>query len=261
MKIFKLKYLALTLVATTLVSCVKDDVIKEADKAAITSSNSFTFDEAYKTYIINGNISFNREEIASAAKDAWNVHYDGSKGRVVISTTPAEFEKYKNSNIEFKKQLAESDKEAMIQNRPAPLVTKAIPAGGPASVLAIFENKVVLAYTYENSTNNYFVQFVPTSDADLNATDVYRKIWNSNGSTVTSDFAQGLNHDFDAVFANYYGFTNVDGAINNVKTASTHTETFYKNDNYLGTSKSYTAPKKGWVKLTDLVFLEPSSYK
>ncbi len=110
MKIFKLKYLALSIVLATLSSCSKDYDLKEADKTATADSNSFVFEEGINNYVVDGQLVYDRKQIANAAKNPWNIHYDFPHNKVVISTTPVEFEKYKNSNIEFKTMLDDNAK-------------------------------------------------------------------------------------------------------------------------------------------------------
>ena len=105
MKIFKLKYLALSFLFVTMVSCSKDETIKEADNAAVAASKSFEFRQDINNYLVDGQITYNRQLIAKAAETAWNIHYDFPHNRVSISTTASAFNKYKKTAEAFKNNV------------------------------------------------------------------------------------------------------------------------------------------------------------
>ena len=110
------KILSLSFFVMFLASCMKQDVIETATKEEKEIIDSFTFENGVSEYVVDGKTVIDHQQIAKLAKDAWNIHYDFPNGKVVISTTPTEFEDYKERNIELKKQLTISDAEAKIND-------------------------------------------------------------------------------------------------------------------------------------------------
>jgi hypothetical protein len=113
MKKFKLNYVAFSLIMAMTASCVNEEALSNADQANAEVNNEFTFDKDIHNYEINGKLVYNRNEIAVAAVNAWNVYYDYHNKKVSISTTPKEFEKLINADAELK---AISEKESETGN-------------------------------------------------------------------------------------------------------------------------------------------------
>jgi hypothetical protein len=130
MKNFKLKYVALILTVASFTSCSKDYAIEEADKTAIENSDAFVFEDNINNYVIDGEMTYDRKQIASSAKKAWNVHYDYPHNKVVISTTPEEFETDKKSDLEFKKNFEKNDTKENGESIPINSFSR-IPANTP----------------------------------------------------------------------------------------------------------------------------------
>jgi hypothetical protein len=266
MKIFKLKYLVLSVVLSTLVSCSKDTAIETADKAAIAATDAFVFDDNYNNYVIDGKLTYDHKEISTAAKGAWNVHYDGSKNKVVISTTPAEFEKYKNSNLEFKNALAENDKAALNSSNDSKgsnAANKAtvIPSGGPADVNAIYGDEHLITYIWDNGDVRHLQVFIPTAKANLNFTisTHVSKFNKLTGAAISVGVASTTY--FNSVFKSDSAYTNQDAVMQNESATQTLTKTFYQLPSYAGASTSFTAGAQANCVLTNLKLFSPQSYK
>lgn len=231
MKIYNLKYFAL-LLATVMISCSKDDLIKEADKEAVNESNSFVFEDCINNYVIDGKITYDHKEIANAAKNAWNVHYDYPHNKVVISTTPAEFEKYKKIDTEFASRLNETTTEKEINSR----VTsdQLIPG------LPYHDDKLVFYYEYNvGSDSERIYHFarrnIPDVDVAFNA-----MLQLKTNSTPQID-------DFNIMFMGMFNLptaTDNDFQIHVINHSSTSkTFTVYAGTNYNGSSRSVTTNK------------------
>lgn len=160
MKIFKLKFLALTLAASALVSCAKDDVIKEADIKAISESNSFEFPDEINNYIIDGKITYDRREIANSAKDAWSIIYDYPQKKIVICTTPSELERYEKSDLVHKKTFETNPNYNHYYDPSAPIFESFVP------------NQKILQkkdkYLTSRGTGKGTGQFTPNTSYDIN---------------------------------------------------------------------------------------------
>lgn len=262
MKIFKLKYLILGIVSVaSAVSCTKDDVVKDADLASIKSSNSFEFRDDINNYIIDGKLTYDRTEVANVAKDAWNVHYDFSKNRVVISTTPAKFEEYKNSNPEFKAALLENDKASKI-----PIVEPTGPAKGANragdiddytnfEIGGISKNDMLI---YKHRFSNYNTKLV-VAHAALYDDDL------TNRATVEWNQIDAPYVDTENIYDLFTLSTVVDKLffLSNDRNNNTKlTKTFYKNTSYGGTSTSFTLSNATTKNVTStLDNFNPKSYK
>ena len=68
MKMFKLKYFVLVVIIVTQWSCAVNDDIKDSNTAT-TNSKSFVFEEGIDHYIIDGQITNDRQIIVQAAKN------------------------------------------------------------------------------------------------------------------------------------------------------------------------------------------------
>ena len=225
MKIFKLKYLMLSLVATGLVSCVKDDIIQSADKEAVTELNSFVFQEEINNYVIDGKVTYDRSEIANAAKEAWNVHFDYPHSKVVISTTPAKFEEYKNSNLEFKTALIEDDKAS------THVTNKAVAVGIHNGKYDAINYDSNLVFHFQNTTDKYHYIFVRAANTNINSQVSTHRI--SNDGTLST---ANLNLNSAGMFTT----NSTKGFLKNNSNSQSRTITFYKYIDYIGPNLSVT---------------------
>lgn len=94
-------------------SCTNDSVLKDADQEAVQENNAFEFEDNISRYLIDGKLVNDRAEIANAAANAWNVHYDYPHNKVVISTTPATYDVYLKSDVEMYKSYVEGRNKAL----------------------------------------------------------------------------------------------------------------------------------------------------
>ncbi|WP_310556760.1 hypothetical protein [Flavobacterium sp.] len=263
MKIFKLKYVVLSLVLTTLVSCSKDSVIEAADKVAIAETDAFVFEDGINNYVVDGELTYDRKVIAEAAKDAWNVHYDYPHNKVVISTNKIELDKYMKSNVELKNALLENDKNDKAEiakiNTPQVMASTFLPTTGlPSDILSGFEDKNLIVSSYRLDNTKFFNQFVATSDDDLTNRNVY-----ISGVDVVNNiqypFELSENANYSYLFTGPFSYIRV--VMINENSTSTLTKTFYKYKYYVGQSIIFTAPAHGYANLTNLVSFDPKSYK
>jgi hypothetical protein len=249
MKIFKLKYLAIALTLATLGSCASDDALQDGEKTA-SESNSFEFEEGYNNYVINGKLTYDRKEIASAAKDAYNLHYDGPKNRVVISSTPAEFEKYKNSNPELKAHLLANDEAAKINASKSDQASgsqaqKAFPTGAPAEYVAAFDDANMLVVRGErtfSAAEGAVIRLCYRNLAaapDLSSIGVRRTTVRTSGGATTETMASTMENISAFTSGSTYSKRRI--LLHNNSGASL-SRTFYSGKNYTGTiSKTITA--------------------
>ena len=269
MKIFKLKYLAVVLVAGLLGSCTATDNLPEAAVNAAIENGDFVMDPNMH-YFVDGISTNDKDLIESKMKNAWNIHFDGSKNKIVISTTPAKFEKYKDSNIEFKTALAENDKIAIINEKNSRATNinalNVLPPDAPVEVVTGLADKSVLVACGERTilasdgVVNHHIRFVVATDADLTTVNVRRStVRKSDGFEIENTV---LTTD------NFYQFSQqptVGGPYTGRKIRLNHEgpatliKTFYREINWLGSSVSYTVNPNTEVKIQE--FGNFKSYK
>ena len=258
MKIFKLKYIVVVLIAGLLGSCTSTDNLPEAAENAAIENGDFVMD-LNMHYLVDGLVTSDKDLIKNSINNAWNVHFDDSKGKVVISTNPAEFEKYKNANQEFKNALEVNESNARIENKSVVQRVAAIPTGGPATVVAGFTDQSVIIISHAYPSSFYYIQFHATSDTDLTTRAVYEMQFRSDG-TLRSDFTYQPYKYVSLIFSNST-YTDVRAVLNNESGTSTLTKTFYRNINFTGASQSYTVPRHGYSNIGYLLSLDPLSYR
>jgi hypothetical protein len=251
MKIFKLKCLALALTLVTLGSCASDDALKDGEKTA-SKENAFVFEDDIKNYVIDGKLTYDRKEITNAAENAWNVHYDFPNNKVVISTTTEEFEKYKNSDIEFKNALAENERNAndkvsvLSQNKALPTMTD-IPAGFVLS----FKNKSLITFQFHKTYNKKEGEvlrmhtFAVSSSADMTKLGVRRSTFRVSDGLET-EVGASVTSDFSGVRTSNKKFKM---AVHNDNTSKTLRKTFYTGKNFKGSSFSISVKPGEWEKV------------
>jgi hypothetical protein len=267
MKILKLKYVALILTIASFTSCSKDYAIEEADKTAIENSDAFVFEDGINNYVIDGQLTYDRKQIGKEAKDAWNVHYDIPQNRVVISTTPESFEKYKNSNLEFKKALQDNDREAK-KNSDEMMVNKALPTGAPASYIAPHANQHLIMFSYTKVTIDYnrkhFVSFIAGLDPDLSGRNAYEEIYYDGiGSSANNHIltpCRLVNINFSDLFTSGSSKPTMKAYIVNESQTSSLTKTFWKEISYAGQTITYTVSKNSQRIISGLQSFGPKSY-
>ena len=259
MKICKLKYIVLVLIAGLLGSCTATDNLPEAAENAAIENGDFVMDPNMH-YLVDGLVTSDKDLIKNSIKNAWNVHFDDSKGKVVISTNPAEFEKYINANQEFKNALEENESNARIENKSVVQRVAAIPTGGPATVVAGFTDKSVIMGSHVFGSTVDYYQFVVGSDDDLSNKTLYAKTVSTATGATVNDFYFVSGANFSYVFNNTV-FTEIRIHMNNESGTSTLTKTFYKGKSYTNSSQSYTAARHGNSNLGALVSFDPLSYR
>ncbi|WP_310557075.1 hypothetical protein [Flavobacterium sp.] len=247
------------LIVATQWSCAVEDSVKEADKAAAATSNFVI--EPTMNYFINGTLTYDYDAVKVAAKDAWNIHFDGSTNKVVISTTPDEFEKYIKSNGELEKALADNDRAAAeneILERQNSLLRFTVPPGAPASFIPAFADISVIGFNFrkiiaggaELSESGIFSA---SSDSDISTKTIKQYSINESTGAVLIDAAQNNNYNLASILlsdvGNVYGFAFY---MNNESKVNTLTKTFYEGINYTGLSTTFTCAKNSNSNLTSL---------
>jgi hypothetical protein len=101
MKNIKLKYFALSLMMILQWSCATNEPLIDAKN---TNNSQFDIDTKM-SYAVDGKVTGDLELIKNAQKKAWNVHFDYSTNKVVISTTELEYNNYLNSDKEYNARL------------------------------------------------------------------------------------------------------------------------------------------------------------
>ncbi len=163
MKLNKLKFLTATLLLILLESCSSNEGLQEGALKTADSQNSFVFDPAYDHYIIDGQLTTDHNQIANAAKDAWNVLYDVPKSRIVISTTPAEFEKMKDNDLDLKNSLeAKTIENIEYKNPNAPIINIE-----KSSTVSSLEPNLPLSSNFFISTQKGSGTFSPPANFDI----------------------------------------------------------------------------------------------
>ena len=250
----------MVLLAGLLGSCTASDNLPEASADAAVENGSFVIDPKVH-YIINGAVTHDFDAVKMAAKAAWNVHFDDPKNRVVISTTPAEFEKYIDSNLELKNAMENNEYNSKVESAKISQRSTAIPTGGPATVVSAYEDKSVIACSYNNSSNEkVFFQFVATYREDCGyMSGVHRMTLDATTGNTISDFQSGQ-INFRFIFQpNTLKFIRI--YLNNEHGSNSLTKTFYSGLYYSGSSYTYTAAKHGNVSLGNLTSLQPYSFR
>ena len=248
----------MSLVITALMSCSKDSDIEAADKDAITKTNSFVFEKEINNYVIDGQLTYDRTAIANAATSAWNIHYDYPHNKVVISTTPATFEKYKNSNLELKNALIENDIAARkhdiaarkngnkeLDNKDT-MASKAVIGmhGGKYNALNFPGHRI---FHYNDSANSRHYLW-PVNVATNTSAGIYNvPNINSVGDLVYSGLL--------LTAINFFTGNSSKGYIRNTADNSDTVWTIYSGTNYTGTSRIFTLGRGTTRQLSTLNLL------
>ena len=271
MKIFKLTYLAFVLVAGLLGSCTATDNLPEAAVNAAIENGDFVMDPNMH-YFVDGISTNDKDLIESKMKNAWNVHFDGSKNKVVISTSPAEFEKYKDSNIEFKNALAENDKAALNnsnEKKGSDIASKSnattsLPAGAPANVNLIYKDKSVICFKFFRQDNYvYMIQFIPTYSPDMHVPVLLHTQAFNRSTGATIKVFEGTNQDITYYFpynAGYYFLMGLKIMMNNESASNSLTKSFYTGKSYTGSSHTFTVGANANIDL-GILTSKVESYK
>ncbi|RKS95525.1 hypothetical protein BC952_1215 [Flavobacterium limicola] len=231
MKIFKLKHIAVVLIAGLLVSCTATDTMPEVEQNATIETDGLPIENGTH-YVINGSVTNDINAVKIAAKDAWNIHYDYSKNKIVISTTPSEFEKYKKIDLEFASRLNESTIEKSSARVAA---TELIPA------LPSHSGRLVFYYEYGVGTN--FDQVFHFARRDVPDTSVAFESMRHVKGVQVPDGSFSFNVVLTGMFSYPTTSTNTYQihVINHSSTSKTFTA--YAGKNYSGESKSVTVAK------------------
>ncbi len=235
----------------TFASCTKPDIIETAQKESEEIINSFVFEDGIREYAIDGKTVTDHPQIANAAKNAFNVHYDYPNERVVISTTPKMFESYQNSNTELKHALEQSDKAVATDNNNEDNRSARVTAA-PPSYIPGFANKSVIGMRWKNTLNGITTEFFSvSSDADLTTLAVRINVTNGSG-TILDEGKSGTVNFNDITKTSTTYVTVFKCYMNNESSTNSLTRTFYTGKNYTGSSKTFTAPKNGNADLSSL---------
>ena len=271
MKMFKLKYFVLVVIIVTQWSCAVNDDIKDSNTAA-TNSKSFVFEEGIDHYIIDGQITNDRQIIVQAAKNAWNIHFDYPVNKAVISTTPDEFEKYKNSNLEFKKAFEHSDNVSTSDFSKSTFdflaTTVTIPSGEwdlytEASRSSSRDSNIFVRYNNNSrgKSSKLLIGQVQNSDSDMSTFSNHQYNYDAFVTITTLDDPIIYKFsDLSEIIANDYKFPTVILSLSNTS-ANNLVKTFYKNTSMGGTGISVTVGSGNVNRITNVELSDPESYK
>jgi hypothetical protein len=265
MKIFKLKYLAVVLVAGLLGSCTATDNLPEAAVNAAIENGDFVMDPNMH-YFVDGLSTNDKDLIESKMKDAWNVHFDDSKNKVVISTTPARFEKYKDSNIEFKNALAENDKAALNssnEEKGSDTASRTMPANAIDEInTTTMPNQNLIAITYTTAASNVVILYYISASFDSNTYTTSAHVTYYSKTTGSLVYNEDNVDDFHltSLLTDPYVLS-FRARLMNDNPKITVTKTFYKNISYGGSSLSFTAKINNSVDLAGIKEFDAKSFK
>jgi hypothetical protein len=259
MKNIKLKYFAFALMMLLQWSCAKTDIPEATKKESEEIINSLVFNDDIREYVLDGKTVTDHQQIADAAKKAWNVHYDYPNEKVVISTTPKVFDSYQNSNTEFKQALEQNAKAVATnsnneETRSAKVA--AVPAGAPPSIILAHQDKSMIGFSYEvitpRKTTLVHDFFIASSDADLTSTRMV--IFSIDKSTGVSELDAFINpsYNFNNILKSTTSLTNFRCYMNNESRTASLTKTFYEKANYTGPSLTVTAAKNTNINLINI---------
>lgn len=260
MKNFKIKYLSFAFMLVYFASCSTSESVKDIESSE-QDTNAFVFDKDINNYVIDGVVNNDHEAIAAAAKDAWNIHYDYSENKVVISTTPNEFEKYRNSSVETRNEFETSTEEE--QSTP-PTKIRNLPKNNQSSnqvARATTTDIDILDYEYAEHTDylKYHHHYNGSASNDFNVKS-YAMISN-NTNTVSDDTvweAKDGNNNSGIPLAISYSRASLfksAGNTGNYATLTNHSNskkksvTFYKYVDYVAPTSTVTLSKNTSVRI------------
>lgn len=256
MKIFKLKHIVVVLIAGLLGSCTATDNLPEAAETAAIENGDFVMDPNMH-YLVNGLVTSDKDLIKKSIKDAWNIHYDFPHNKVTISTSPIEFEKYKNSNLELKNTLAENDRAAKENDSKLQVVNTiqriAIEGATPPAYVAAFEKKSLIyfygekVYIASEGTVGRLGFCVVSSNSDLTNVDVRRSTIRKSDGEETEIMASTPENV--SQFTHGSTYTNRKVYFDNESSDNKLTKTFYEDKNYSGLSLTVTLGGNGRYNL------------
>ncbi len=258
------------LIAGILGSCTASDNLPEADENAAKENGDF-FMDSNMHYSVDGLITSDKDLIKKSFTKAWNTHYDYSKNRVVISTNSTEFEKYKTSNLEFKKHFEGSGEFAEVKLHPN---TNMNATTSRATATAsdyphkqfngISHPNHLMWYIYDNKVAPYtpnvlLVRNVSKTDTTTN-TDFAAHSISSTGTATSFDLNPYGSRMFHKAEDRKTGDYTM---LRNTSNSASKSVTFYKLINYGGTgSVTITLAKNTQIKYTySTVGFIPASFK
>jgi hypothetical protein len=268
MKIFKVKCMVLSFLLATMVSCSKDETIKEADNVATASSKSFEFRQDINNYLVDGQITYDRQLISKAAETAWNIHYDFPHNRVSISTTASAFNKYKNTAEAFKNntETPEDDMEIAEKvfgtcdeygaingnNKLEESYAKAGEYQGVSNLLDILNNSTYTNFSIglyffigNSDSSKFFTQFTNNTDCNVYPQNTVKV--NTAGTSVSTQLV-----NMSVVTKNLYSGTSSIRLRNDALVAKN--VTFYSGTKYTGSSVVVSLKANKYVKFSTNLF-------
>lgn len=226
-------------------SCATNEPLIDAKD---TSNSSFDIDTKM-SYSINGKVTDDSELIKDAQKKAWNVHFDYSTNKVVISTTELEYKNYLNSDTEYNARLETNVVEAEKAEKNNSLRVSSTTATAGTYDKLNYPNHlmfVVAAYgtgSRVDRLSHYF--FIGPWNDTAYGRSVYA-VRDDNNGALESDFfvPNGYKMFNPQAERRAAEFTYMRNTSNVSKTM-----TFYENKAYSGASKSITVSKNSHTRV------------
>ncbi|WP_394758293.1 hypothetical protein [Flavobacterium sp.] len=227
------------LIIATQWSCAVDEGVKQADKA-VAATSDFVI-EPNMNYFINGALTYDYDAVKVAAKDAWNTHYDYSKNKVVISTNPTEFEKYKKNDIEFARRFEEGNEGNESNDKSTNSARIA------ATYVPNHDDNLVFYYLSDYGTGFYFFNFhvYPVNDTSLGISNVLIGLHNQTNYVIGSLNLENMFSTCTTTSSDYV----VHLKNNNHLSAKTLTLYRYKNQSTAAATRSFTVAKNEGLRM------------
>lgn len=239
-------------------SCATNEPLIDAKNDSDASSNSTQFDIIPgMNYIVDGKKTAERDLLVATQRNAWNVHFDFPENKVVISTTEKEFNRYVNSNEEFKIRLEENTREAMnprIEETFMPNSSVSSSRVSATPTLRVdYSNTAFFNISYKPSDATKIAHYTFAATNNFN---VFKGLQQTNKTTPSQATATSTL----LLLNQTQGNSAYKVAIRNSKESGVKTITFYTGESYGGTvSKTYSInPNSTQIIPSTLVY---KSYK
>ena len=163
----------MVLLAGLLGSCTASDNLPEASADAAVENGEFVTNPSMH-YLVNGVVTNDKDLIKKSLSNAWNTHYDYSKNKVVISTNPTEFEKYKKNDIEFALRFKEGNESNDKGTNSARIAATYVPNYDDKLVFycdvkaLLYEEMYIFPITRVNDTDLYLANIFQLADLSTN---------------------------------------------------------------------------------------------